>query len=63
MKIGVSSYSFQQLISSGAETQLSIIKKAKDMGTYNAQNLRAVYYWAKINGYDNIWQPKKISEV
>ncbi|MBQ8325569.1 MAG: HNH endonuclease [Lachnospiraceae bacterium] len=40
-----------------------INKKAKDMGTYNAQNLRAVYYWAKINGYDNIWQPKKISEV
>lgn len=32
MKIGVSSYSFQQLISAGAETQLSIIKKAKDMG-------------------------------
>lgn len=32
MKIGVSSYSFQQLISSGVETQLSIIKKAKEMG-------------------------------
>ena len=32
MKIGVSSYSFQQLISSGCETQLSIMKKAKDMG-------------------------------
>lgn len=32
MKIGVSSYSFQQLISSGEETQLSIMKKAKDMG-------------------------------
>ncbi len=32
MKIGVSSYSFQQLISSGEETQLSIIKKAKEMG-------------------------------
>lgn len=32
MKIGVSSYSFQQLISSGEETQLSIIQKAKDMG-------------------------------
>lgn len=32
MKIGVSSYSFQQLISSGAETQLSIMQKAKDMG-------------------------------
>ena len=38
-------------------------KKAKDMGGYNAQNLRAVYYWAKINGYDNIWQPKKMTEV
>ncbi len=32
MKIGVSSYSFQQLIDSGEETQLSIMKKAKDMG-------------------------------
>ncbi len=32
MKIGVSSYSFQQLISSGEETQLSIIKKAKEIG-------------------------------
>lgn len=32
MKIGVSSYSFQQLINSGKETQLSIMQKAKDMG-------------------------------
>ncbi len=32
MKIGVSSYSFQQLINSGKETQLSIMKKAKEMG-------------------------------
>lgn len=32
MKIGVSSYSFQQLISAGKETQLSIMKIAKDMG-------------------------------
>ena len=32
MKIGVSSYSFQQLIGSGEETQLSIIKKAAQMG-------------------------------
>lgn len=32
MNLGVSSYSFQQLISSGEETQLSIMKKAKDMG-------------------------------
>ncbi len=32
---------------------------AKDMNTYNAQNLRAVYYWAKMNGYNTIWQPKK----
>ena len=32
MKIGVSSYSFQQLINSGAETHLSIMKKAKEMG-------------------------------
>ena len=37
-----------------------INEKAKDMGTYSAQNLRAVYYWAKINGYDTIWQPKKM---
>ncbi len=32
MKIGVSSYSYQKLISSGKETQLSIMKIAKDMG-------------------------------
>ena len=32
MKIGVSSYSFQQLISAGRETQLSVMKIAKDMG-------------------------------
>lgn len=32
MKISVSSYSFQQLISSGKETQVSIVKIAKDMG-------------------------------
>ena len=32
MKIGVSSYSFQQLISKGSETQLSIMEKAKNMG-------------------------------
>lgn len=38
-------------------------EKAKDMGTYSAQNLRAVYYWAKINGYDTIWQPKKMKGV
>lgn len=40
-----------------------INEKAKDMRTYSAQNLRAVYYWAKINGYDSIWQPKKMKEV
>ena len=32
MKIGVSSYSFQQLIGSGKETQLSIIRIASEMG-------------------------------
>ena len=32
MKIGLSSYSFQQLISSKEESQLSIIAKAKEMG-------------------------------
>ena len=32
MKIGVSSYSFQQLLSAGTESQLSIMEKAKDMG-------------------------------
>lgn len=37
--------------------------RTKDMSTYSEQNLRAVYYWAKINGYDNIWQPKKVIEV
>ena len=40
-----------------------INEKAKDMRTYSAQNLRAVYYWAKINGYDSIWQPKQMKEV
>ena len=33
MKIGVSSYSFQQLIDSGEETQLSIMKKATETGS------------------------------
>ena len=32
MKIGVSSYSFEQLISSGKETQFSVVKLAKEMG-------------------------------
>lgn len=32
MKIGVSSYSFDKLIRSGAETQLSVMKKAAEMG-------------------------------
>ncbi len=32
MKIGVSSYSFQQLINAGSESQLSVMKKAKEMG-------------------------------
>lgn len=32
MKIGVSSYSYQQLINSGKETQLSIMKLAKESG-------------------------------
>lgn len=32
MKIGVSSYSFSQLISSGAQSQKSVVKLAKDMG-------------------------------
>ena len=32
MKFGVSSYSFSQLLRSGKETQLSLIKKAKEMG-------------------------------
>ena len=36
---------------------------AKDMKTYSDHNLRMVYYWAKMNGYDNIWQPKKMIEV
>ena len=40
-----------------------INEKAKDMMTYSAQNLRAVYYWAMINGYNTIWQPKNVSEV
>lgn len=43
--------------------QFLLNEKAKDMGRYSAQNLRAVYYWAKINGYDTIWQPKKMKDV
>ncbi len=39
---------------------IMINERAKDMATYNAQNLRTVYYWAKVNGYDTIWQPKKV---
>lgn len=42
---------------------ISINNNAKDMRNYSEHNLRAVYYWAKINGYDNIWQPKKMYEV
>ena len=34
-------------------------KDAKDMEKYSDQNLRAVYYWARFNGYDAIWKPKK----
>lgn len=37
-------------------------EKAKDMGNYSEQNLKAVYYWARMNGYDNIWKPKKMIE-
>lgn len=37
-------------------------EKAKDIGNYSEQNHRAVYYWAKMNGCDNIWQPKKMIE-
>lgn len=37
-------------------------EKVKDKGNYSEQNLRAAYYWAKLNGYDNIWQPKKMIE-
>ena len=40
-----------------------INEKEKEMGIYSEQNLRAVYYWAKINGYDSIWQPQKMKEV
>lgn len=27
--------------------------------TYKAQKLRYIYYWAKCNGYDEIWTPRK----
>lgn len=37
--------------------------RAKDMRNYNAQNLRAVYHWAMVNGFDAIWEPKKIVVV
>ena len=32
MKIGVSSYSFQRLIGAGSETQLSVIRRAAELG-------------------------------
>lgn len=32
MKIGVSSYSFQRLIGAGSETQLSVIRRAAQLG-------------------------------
>lgn len=38
---------------------LQFDKQVKDMKNYNTQNLRAVYYWAKVNGYNSVWQPKK----
>lgn len=40
-----------------------INENAKDMRHYKEQNLRAVYYWAKLNGYDSIWKPKKLKLV
>ena len=45
MKIGVSSYSFQGLISEGKETQLSIIKTAKEMliiGSYFPDSIKGI---------------------
>ena len=42
MKIGVSSYSFQQLIDSGEETQLSIMKKAAEMGFDGIEDRKSV---------------------
>ena len=59
MKIGVSSYSFQQLISSGEETQLSIIKKAKEMGFsemaigVDKDNIAALNLYKKF-GFTNV---------
>lgn len=35
----------------------------KDMQHYSEQNLRAVYIWARLNGHDSIWEPKKVIEV
>lgn len=42
---------------------LLVNDKAKDMSNYSARNLREVYRWATMNGFDNIWQPKKVIEV
>ncbi len=38
-------------------------EQIKDMQNYSEQNLRAVYLWARLNGYDSIWEPKKVIEV
>lgn len=32
-------------------------KRAKDMEIYSEHNLKTVYFWAKTNGYDIIWEP------
>jgi hypothetical protein len=31
--------------------------------TYKEQKLRYIYYWAKCNGYDEIWTPGKRGQI
>ena len=31
-----------------------------DMNNYKDDNLRLIYYYARVNGYDKIWKPKKV---
>lgn len=32
----------------------------KEMKNYRNEKLKYIYYWAKLNGYDKIWKPKKV---
>ena len=67
MKIGVSSYSFQQLINSGEESQLSIMKKAKEMGFdgpgyYWKDSTRSMKAFLELFGAKDKSLPKQVTD-